>query len=722
MKIRKRLALAAASSLVPVLIGFFVISVVAQNSDRRKTVALIDEYVGGAQNSLSLFFMAGRDVANYLASMQGRLMLEWSEASDVFEDFCRLNDYASEITFIDSEGYIYMSGRGNPWQGGRRTQNDSDPNSAPISAATRDYFRALVLNNSRGEPQVIVNEPYVPLGLTDKTIVTSVAVVHEGRAVGVVNVDQTTAALAPFYANITSDFLDKFGQNAHLFMISDGGQLVSSFRYNERTRAYEETLFNLPEIVSVSALDPSAVAAFNTAARAREVITAPIEGETFFVSSVRIEGTPFTLCFAAQQSTMLASSRIIRVISVIMFVINAIALFSIILSMTGSMVKALVAMRGTMQEIAAGGGDLTARLEVRGSDEITEISASFNQFIETLHGMMSNVSASAATLDSVGNTLSKDANEISSDVSTIHKEIESLNFSAEEQSASVTETSATITQIAQNIESLTSQIENETAAVTQSSAAVQQMVANIDSISKNISKASDSFDELKSDAAGGKNSISAVHELVDKLTAQSDSLLEANSVIDNIASQTNLLAMNAAIEAAHAGDAGKGFSVVAEEIRELAENSSEQSRAIAAGLKATIESIRNIAAATKTADGAFDNVASKIVSASALVNEINLAMSEQKEGSRQVLEALRDIENVTLQIRDGAVEMNSGTATILKEVTRLSNIAQQVQDRSSSISKAVDAINKACSEVVESSNANKEAVGVLVDITGKFVL
>ena len=364
--------------------------------------------------------------------------------------------------------------------------------------------------------------------------------------------------------------------------------------------------------------------------------------------------------------------------------------------------------------------DLTKRIVVTTIDEISAIAARVNKFTESLQGMIKDVSSSADSLSTVGQMLSKNADEISSDVSDIHKDIDNLNLTVEEQSASVTETSASITQIARNIESLSLQIENQSAAVTQSSAAVQEMVANVGTISENISKASASLNELKSTATSGRDSINSVQDLVSKLITQSDSLLETNSVINNIASQTNLLAMNAAIEAAHAGEAGKGFAVVADEIRKLAEDSSKQSKAIAAGLKATIEQIRNIAAATKTADDAFETVASKISSVAALSSEIDLAMHEQNEGSRQVLEALRDIENVTVQVRDGSAEMNEGAATILKEMTRLSGVSRDVQERSSSIAQATEAINGAVSEIVENSEANTEAINVLARVTGRF--
>ncbi|MFH2115220.1 MAG: methyl-accepting chemotaxis protein, partial [Spirochaetota bacterium] len=176
-----------------------------------------------------------------------------------------------------------------------------------------------------------------------------------------------------------------------------------------------------------------------------------------------------------------------------------------------------------------------------------------------------------------------------------------------------------------------------------------------------------------------------------------------------IASQTNLLAMNAAIEAAHAGEAGKGFSVVADEIRRLSETSAEQSRTIGAELAHIRAGIDEVVAASRDSETTFTELTTGIEETDGLVKQIEHAMSEQETGSRQILEALHDMNQVTEEVRAKASEMNSAASKAMAAMEDLSQISGTILGSMDEMGAGAEQINKAAqsvSNLAESTNIN----------------
>jgi methyl-accepting chemotaxis protein len=180
--------------------------------------------------------------------------------------------------------------------------------------------------------------------------------------------------------------------------------------------------------------------------------------------------------------------------------------------------------------------------------------------------------------------------------------------------------------------------------------------------SKNVS-------ELSEAAENGKTGLETVAQKIQEIARDSEGLLEINSVMDNIASQTNLLSMNAAIEAAHAGEAGKGFAVVAYEIHKLAESSSGQSKTTATMLKKIKSSIDSITVSSNEVLSRFEVIDSGVKTVSQHEQNIRSAMEEQEVGGKQILESMQNLKEISVSVKKGAGEMEEAGEHLTKQTS-----------------------------------------------------
>ncbi|HAP44601.1 MAG: hypothetical protein A2087_08330 [Spirochaetes bacterium GWD1_61_31] len=351
-----------------------------------------------------------------------------------------------------------------------------------------------------------------------------------------------------------------------------------------------------------------------------------------------------------------------------------------------------------MKEISGADADLTRSLDVKGRDEIGQLGADFNSFTARLRGLINNIKGEVHALEKGIIDLSANTDETASAVRQITANIESLKLQTINQSSSVTESSATVEQIAKNIERLYQLIEKQSEGVATSSSSIEEMVANIQSVTANIERMGTYYEALLGKSTTGREAIATVVRQVREIDQQSESLQEANSLIAGIAAQTNLLAMNAAIEAAHAGEAGSGFAVVADEIRKLAENAALQSKTITQNIRATKTVVAAVVTSSGAAERTFEEIVEQIRILSRLEEEIKYAMLEQSSGSSQILDSLASINDITFDVRTAAQEMKDGSITVLTEMHRLLQLATELENGMNEMAAGTDEIRRAAND------------------------
>jgi len=504
----------------------------------------------------------------------------------------------------------------------------------------------------------------------------------------------------------------KVGKTGGCFILSQAGINIA-----DRNRDLVEKKFNAIESAKTDKSLVTAAAMIEEILKsdATEIKYYNFMGSRNIASAAVMKTTGWNVVIEAPVKEFLGTIDTMRtgiIITVLLILIVSLA--------THRIVKPISRTANVLCDIAQGEGDLTVRLPVQGNDEITDLSEYFNETIKKIGTSIQQIGTNSNTMEEIGNELASNMTETAGAVNEISANIDGVKQQAMAQAASVTETAATIEEIVRTIKQLNTNIETQAASVAQSSSSIEEMVANIASIGQTLGKTDEAIKSLTTATGDGKATLVNSNTVTQKIAEESGSLMEASSVIQHIASQTNLLAMNAAIEAAHAGEAGKGFAVVADEIRKLAEESSMQGKAITATLKTLSGEIEMLSASSKTVEEKFNTIfalAEQVKEMSALLTE---SMREQEHGSREVLTAIKSINTVTVEVQAGSEEMLKGGESVVEEMQKLDSLTRVITESMNEMASGAVQINNAIQEVNEMTQKNKQSIENLAVEVGKF--
>ncbi len=596
------------------------------------------------------------------------------------------NNVFANSFFCDQTGTTYQLGK-----------------EASTHVADRTYFKEIMRNGK----DTYVDDPIFSRALSSYVYMISRAVKdQQGKTIGFF-----AGSVRPDTIAVITDAI-KVGQNGRAFILAGNGTVLAHWnpeiimKANYLTDQFEGTrgLFDIA-LSMVSRV--SSYGYYKDTSGKKLVVFAPING------------TSWSLGLEVPVAQINASSHLVIVTIVLLNLFIIVVLLGFCIVSISRMVKPLQIVENTIIGIAQGDADLTQRINVVRNDEIGRLVNGFNLFSDKLHTIVSSVMQTKNRLSSIEGDLKQSVDNTGCSITEILCNIESVSHMVETQAEGVEETAGAVTKIADNINSLEHMIQNQAAGVSEASAAVEEMIGNINAVDTSIVKMATEFNQLATEAREGIDKQSNVNDIIRTIASQSEMLQEANAAIAGIAEQTNLLAMNAAIEAAHAGDAGRGFSVVADEIRKLSETSSEQSRTIGEELNKIVTALESVVISSQDSEETFNNLSVRLMQTDEIMRQLREAMVEQQSGSKQILSALHTMNESTQQVRSASEEMASGNKTVLDEIKLLQDSTTVIKDSMSEMNAGARTINETGSQLHSISrevSASIKEIGKQIDL------
>ena len=674
----------------------------------KKNIAQFDEFTAqqfsNIERSINLFIRNGKNTVTMLAenptvkNADETLYNYTGERKDIVYTHNGKTEQDITALFVRMDkNYeefkeIYMGTR---WGGFVSSLSEEDEQG--FDPRTRPWYKAAAAANG----EVIITPVYISTISTGGSPVVALARAikdPEGAFLGCIGLDLNLTDLASRISSI------RIGKTGYCMLMQNDGLILADPKHTD---------YNL------KTLKETDIPAFNEIDKMKEGSAfIMLDGKTWKVSVFSLPEVNWKVALFIEQNEILSLFYTLLKNMILIGLFMFVLYFTLAFIFAGALKRYFKRLEIVFGKIAS--GDLTDRLAVKKNNEVGRIMMNLNTAIENNHTMICLLKDEADKMNSIGSQLSSSMEETAAAIKQIGENVKGVKEKAMSQAAGVTETVATVEQINGRLSRLVSSIEMQTESINESSVVITRMAENTVKIAKTLDQNNELIKTVYGQTKVGKDGARTANEIVKQIAEKSASLLEASQIIQNIASQTNLLAMNAAIEAAHAGESGKGFAVVADEIRKLAEGSNLQGKQIAAVIKETTEIIHNITEAGSRAEKTFIDVYNLVSQISEKEDSILEVMREQEENGKHVLDAIKRINDVTSEIDSASAEMLEGGNQIGQEMQKLAEITLETTDSMNEIASGADQITIAVKEVSDITQKNKASIENLSNEVSKF--
>ncbi|MDR3146154.1 MAG: methyl-accepting chemotaxis protein [Treponema sp.] len=564
---------------------------------------------------------------------------------------------ASLITDIDRLGYLDF-GIVDTSGIARYLKEESTSN-----LADRDY----IIKSLRG--QNAASDIIISRVIGKPVLMFASPIIVNGRTLGALIGRRDGAVLGELTAGLS------FGRTGFIFMVNKSGVYVCHpdsdlvyTQFNPITDSQSDaSLGSLADFVSQTITGNDSFAGYTHNSVSYIGASTPVTGSDWIlVAAVEREEFFGEINQIIFSTAVIGVAAIVLVVILVMILIGKLIIHPINLILTE--VDALANLK------------FDIRIPTGSKDEIGEVQRALAVIRESLRKTMADINNRHLGQVNISRNLHESIRVSSDGLGVINANMDSVQDQTGSQMSSVDQTSESVEGIIRHIKFLEEAVKVQGDSIARSSTSIERIVKDIDSVRDVVEKASDITEELTKSSDVGRRTLNSLTEELSHIAEQSVFLEEANSALVNIAAQTNILAMNAAIEAAHAGEAGKGFAVVSGEVRKLAEESNRESNSISQEIKNMrdgIDRIRQVS--TETVD-TMSNMFTDVKDMQSSFSTVNKAVEAQASNGRQVLEALRTLRNTAEQVRGGSEKIQKESGIIYNSVEQLKGISRSVNE------------------------------------------
>jgi methyl-accepting chemotaxis protein len=668
--------------------GLFFINL--RSITNRQIEALTKESVSRVQENVLNILETHEDLIRYSATGVITLLetYEGYVPQEIMQKF-----FIDMIKIVPDVSFLYYSNniRWNQ-SGGYFVVNDGWlPNDPEYDQTTRPWFIAAKTKNG----EIVYSDPYLEANEGTLTIALSMTFFDKaGQDMGVVSEEITIESL--------EDILKTGSGQNKMYLLDKNGMCIIDA---DGDTPLETNFFHKTGLDS-----------YRTAIFAQDTFAG--RNDRYFIHSAHIPGADYYLV------SLLPVALMFTEVNRLLFFILGVSLGILLLStlttffVTRKMAQPFTALEQSAAVLAE--GDFSQTSPDYALRESSRLSSGFNTINKNVSSLIKTIEIKASFIKQVGTELAQRMKTSATELAGIRTTIRGIKEKSGEQAASVAESNAIISQIVGNIKDLNDHIEKQSASISRSSAAIEEMTASVASITQTLLQNGENVKRLQVAADKGHNALQLMTSEIHEVEKESDRLFEINQVIEGIASQTNLLSMNAAIEAAHAGEVGKGFAVVASEIRKLAESSSNQVKTVSDVLKKIKQALNGIGRSSESMVYHFDAINNELRIVSDQEAGIRAAMEEEDAGNKEILETIGTLIEITGRVKQSSGEMLSGSQRIINHEERLGSITTEVTDNINEIAVSIEHISNAVLRAEEISEENSQNIDTLIREISRF--